>query len=100
MSVSTKRLYEIILKPIVSEKSVALNGRRQYAFKVLPDAKKPEIAEAIRFLFKVDVVEVRTLNVKGKKKVFKQRRGVRSSWKKAYVTLPEGQTLKTGPEAA
>ena len=62
-------------------------------FKVAADATKPEIKEAVEGLFKVKVKAVNTVNVKGKKKRFKGRPGVRRDWKKAIVTLVEGQKI-------
>ncbi len=87
------RLHNIILGPIISEKASRLQERNQAVFKVLRDASKPEIKRAVEKLFSVKVLDVRTLNVKGKVKGFGGRRGVRSDWKKAYVTLPEGSNI-------
>ena len=61
--------------------------------KVLPDATKPEIKAAVEMLFNVDVTGVQVANVKGKVKRFGQTVGRRSNWKKAYVTLAEGQDI-------
>jgi large subunit ribosomal protein L23 len=66
---------------------------RQIAFKVAQNATKPELLEAIEKLFSVKVVSIRTANVKGKKKQFKQMQGQRSDWKKAYVRLAEGHDI-------
>jgi large subunit ribosomal protein L23 len=87
------RLHNIILAPIISEKASRLQEGNQAVFKVLGDARKPEIKRAVEKLFNVKVLAVRTLNVKGKAKGFGGRRGVRSDWKKAYVTLPEGSNI-------
>ena len=62
-------------------------------FKVLPDATKPEIKKAVQDLFGVEVSAVRTLNVKGKARRSIHGIGRRSNWKKAYVTLKEGQSI-------
>lgn len=92
--VSSERIHQIILAPVVSEKSTrAAEKHNQAVFKVLRDAKKPEIKIAIETLFNVKVEDVRTLNVKGKTKRFGQSFGVRSDWKKAYITLAEGQEI-------
>lgn len=92
--VSSERIHQIILAPVVSEKSTrAAEKHNQAVFKVLRDAKKPEIKIAIETLFKVTVEEVRTLNVKGKTKRFGQSFGVRPNWKKAYITLAAGQEI-------
>ena len=91
---SQERLLKVLLSPIVSEKSARLADRnRQFAFKVLPDATKPEIKAAVEMLFNVDVTGVQVANVKGKVKRFGQTVGRRSNWKKAYVTLAEGQDI-------
>ena len=96
------RLHNIILGPVISEKSSRLQERNQAVFKVLRDARKPEIKKAVEKLFNVKVLGVRTLNVKGKVKGFGGRKGIRSDWKKAYVTLPAGSNidLTTGTPAA
>jgi len=91
---SQERLLKVLLSPIVSEKSARIADRnRQFAFKVLPDATKPEIKAAVEMLFNVNVTGVQVANVKGKVKRFGQTVGRRSDWKKAYVTLAEGQDI-------
>lgn len=94
ISIAGERLHQIILAPVVSEKSTrAAEKHNQAVFKVLRDARKPEIKAAIEKLFNVKVEAIRTLNVKGKTKRFGASMGVRSDWKKAYVTLAEGQEI-------
>ncbi len=89
-----ERLLKIILGPQISEKaSAATEKNRQYVFKVIPDATKPEIKKAIEHLFKVKVDSVQVLNLKGKQKRFGQRLGRRSDTKKAYVRLTEGHSI-------
>lgn len=89
-----ERLHQIILAPVISEKATRVAEKRNQAvFKVLRNAQKPEIKEAVEKLFKVKVTGVATLNVKGKTKRFGQSVGKRSDWKKAYVTLAEGQEI-------
>ncbi len=89
-----ERLLQVILAPHISEKSNNIAEQaNQVAFKVLPNATKKEIQQAVESLFKVKVLGVTTLNVKGKNKRFGGRLGRRSDWKKAYVTLAEGQEL-------
>lgn len=87
---------DIILAPVVSEKSYALLDQGVYTFKVHPDASKPEIADAIREIFDVRVVKVNTLNRKGKRK--RNRRaptfGKRPDTKRAIVTLAEGDRIE------
>ena len=86
---------DVIIEPIVSEKSYALMDQNVYTFRVHPDASKPEIADAVRDIFGVRVLKVNTLNRKGKRK--RNRRtftfGSRPDTKRAIVTLAEGQTI-------
>lgn len=86
---------DIIIEPIVTEKSVYLRDNyNQYAFKVAKDATKPEIKKAVEELFKVKVVDVKVINVKPKRRRLRTRRyGYTSSWKKAYVKLKEGDRI-------
>jgi large subunit ribosomal protein L23 len=94
ISIAGERLHQIILAPVVSEKSTrSAEKHNQAVFKVLRDARKPEIKAAVEKLFNVKVEGIRTLNVKGKTKRFGASQGVRSDWKKAYVTLAEGQEI-------
>jgi large subunit ribosomal protein L23 len=95
ISIAGERLHQIILAPVVSEKSTrSAEKHNQAVFKVLRDARKPEIKAAVEKMFpNVTVTAVRTLNVKGKSKRFGASMGVRSDWKKAYVTLAEGQEI-------
>jgi large subunit ribosomal protein L23 len=89
-----ERLMKVLLSPLVSEKSaMAADRANQFAFKVLPDASKPEIAKAVELMFDVKVEEVRTVNVKGKQKRFGAMLGRRNSWKKAYVRLQAGHDI-------
>jgi large subunit ribosomal protein L23 len=86
---------DVIIEPIVSEKSYALLDRNVYTFRVHRDASKPEIADAIRDIFNVRVTKVNTLNRKGKRK--RNRRtwtwGSRPNHKRAIVTLAEGDSI-------
>ena len=96
-----ERLHQIILAPVISEKATRVAEKRNQAvFKVARDAQKPEIKEAVEKLFSVKVTRVETLNVKGKIKRFGQTVGKRSDWKKAYVTLAEGQEIDFAGGAA
>ena len=85
--------YEIIRGPIITEKATRMNENGQIAFRVASNATKPEIKAAIEGLFKVKVTAVNTSNVKGKVKRFRGREGQRSDYKKAIVSLAEGQTI-------
>lgn len=86
---------DIIIEPIVSEKSYQLVEQNAYTFRVHPEASKPEISDAIRDIFNVRVLKVNTLNRKGKRK--RDRRtgnyGTRPDTKRAIVTLAEGDSI-------
>jgi len=86
---------QVLLKPVVSEKSYALLESNQYTFIVHPSASKPEIADAVRTIFDVTVTRVNTLNRQGKKT--RNRRtgkvGSKASTKRAIVTLAEGDSI-------
>lgn len=78
---------DIILKPIITEKSNDLTADKKYTFKVASDATKPEIAKAVEELFGVKVASVNTINVKRKPKRLRYSTGYTAAWKKAVVTL-------------
>ncbi len=87
-------IYSIIKKPHVTEKtSLGTSASNAITIVVDRDSNKIEIKKAVESLFKVDVVSVRTINVAGKTKRFGRTYGKRQNWKKAYVTLKEGQTV-------
>lgn len=89
-----KNVYEVIKRPIVTEKStVQKEQSNQVSFEVDRRANKIEIKQAVEKLFKVDVVTVNTMTIKGKIKRMGRFSGKRSDWKKAIVTLKEGQKL-------
>ena len=87
------RHYDTNVSPVITEKATMLSEHNKVVFRVARDATKPQIVEAIENLFKVTVVKVNTLNVKGKTKRFRGREGRRSDVKKAIVTLAEGQSI-------
>lgn len=89
-----KTMYEVIRRPIISEKSTALAevGNR-YVFEVAVGANKQEIRDAVQHLFQVKVRAVRTLVVHGKTKRLVRSTVKRPNWKKAIVTLAEGQKI-------
>lgn len=92
---------DVIIKPVVSEKSYALNEQNVYTFEVHPDAAKPEIRSAIEEIFGVTVARVNTLNRKGKS-VRNRRTGTlghRPDRKRAIVTLAEGDSIDLFKEA-
>lgn len=87
-------VYQVIRAPLITEKGtmVAESGN-QVVFKVDRRANKVEIRQAVEAMFKVKVVDVRTINVLGKTRRVGRAMGKRSDWKKAYVTLAEGQRI-------
>ena len=90
-------LSKIILMPHVSEKTVMIaDNVKQQTFKVASTATKKDVKEAIEKLFNVDVVKVNILTVTGKQKGFGRTKGRRKNYKKAYVTLKEGQDIDLG----
>ena len=78
---------DIILKPVITEKSMDGISAKRYTFKVAADATKPEIAKAVEELFGVKVAEVNTINMKKKPKRMGYHFGYTAEWKKAIVTL-------------
>jgi len=89
-----RREYSIIAAPVITEKGTFVNEiGNQVVFQVRPDANKLEIKHAVERLFKVKVVKVRTSNVLGKIRRVGRASGRRPNWKKAYVTLGEGQRI-------
>ncbi len=89
-----KHARQIVIEPIVSEKSYALLDQGVYTFRVANDANKIQIRQAVQELFKVKVLSVNTINVRGKLR--RQRtaaEGRTPSWKKAIVTLKEGDKI-------
>jgi large subunit ribosomal protein L23 len=91
---ATERLMNVVLAPVVSEKSTLVADKnRQYVFRVADSATKPEVKAAIELLFKTKVQSVTVSNVKGKAKRFGRFMGRRRNWKKAYVRLAAGQEI-------
>jgi len=96
-----ERLMQVILAPIVSEKSTMVSEKnQQVVFRVTTDASKPEIKAAVELLFNVQVEGVSTVNVQGKTKRFGRMTGRRKNWKKAYVSLVQGQEIDLAGAAA
>jgi len=89
-----ERIFQILKTPHISEKSAVLgDNANQAVFQVATDANKAEIKAAVEQLFDVKVANVRTVNMKGKTKRQGVRRGKRSDWKKAYVSLEQGHEI-------
>ena len=85
---------DIIIKPIISEKSVEQMEQNKYTFKVDKKANKIDIKQAVEAIFKVKVTDVKTMNVKGKLKRLGRYQGRTPDWKKATVTLQEGDKIE------
>jgi len=93
-TVTQERLLNVIRAPHISEKT-AMAGEQdnQYVFKVSVDATKPEIKAAVESVFNVSVEQVRVVNMKGKVRRTRTGLGRRNDWKKAYVSLADGQQI-------
>jgi large subunit ribosomal protein L23 len=89
-------MYNIIRRPLVTEKTAQGSERNEVTFEVLKTATKPEIKAAVETLFGVKVAGVNTLVQKGKTKIFQGRRAFRSDMKKAIVKLADGQAIDFG----
>jgi large subunit ribosomal protein L23 len=91
---------DIIIAPMITEKSMAGTSRAQYTFDVHPRATKTQIRQAVEQIFKVTVLKVNTINVGGKVKNFARRgkrtTGKQADWKKAVVTIKAGQKIELG----
>ena len=91
---SATNAYEVIRAPRVSEKTARLQEvSNQYVFEIAKTATKADVKAAVQQIFSVNVKAVNVVNVKGKTKSFKFRQGRRGDWRKAYVTLAEGQSI-------
>jgi large subunit ribosomal protein L23 len=87
-------LYEVVRRPLITEKATLLKERNKYAFEVAPEAAKHQIKEAVEVAFKVKVIKVNVVNVPGKMKRMGRRQAMTPSWKKAVVTLEPGQKIE------
>ncbi len=87
-------LRDIIIRPVISEKSYAQMAEGKYTFRVALTANKVQIRQAIEKIFNVKVDKVATMRVLGKTKRMGRTQGKRSDWKKAIVTLKAGQTIE------
>ena len=89
-----KNIYDVIIRPIITEKGTRIKEEQnKIMLQVAPEANKMEIKKAVETVFKVKVEDVATMNFKGKRKRLGARLGVRSDWKKAVVTLKEGDKI-------
>jgi len=87
---------QIILAPVVSEKTTDLQEEGKYTFRVAPEANKVEIWKAVEELWKVKVSKVNTIKVRGKFRRMGRHAGYTSGWKKAIVTLESGHSIEIG----
>jgi large subunit ribosomal protein L23 len=85
---------QVILRPIITERSFDLINDNRYTFEVAKQANKVEIGQAVAAIFDVRVLKVNTISVSGKPKRVRYAKGYTRSWKKAIVTLAEGDTIE------
>jgi large subunit ribosomal protein L23 len=85
---------EVLLAPVVSEKSYSLIGDNKYSFRIHPDAHKTQVRQAVEQLFEVKVQRVNIVKVQAKPKRRGISKGTRPGWKKAIVQLAEGQSIE------
>ena len=91
---------QVIIRPVVSEKSYALIAQNKYTFRVHPDAHKTQIRQAVEEIFDVKVNDVRTMNVRSKPKRRNWTRGRSRAWRKAIVELAPGERIELFEGAA
>jgi large subunit ribosomal protein L23 len=85
---------QVVLRPIISEKSYDMIEHNRYTFEVDKEARKPEIAQAVAEIFGVTVTNVNTMRVNGKPRRVRYNKGLTRSWKKAVVTLKDGDSIE------
>jgi len=91
--VNKLHLYEVLRRPLITEKATSLKERDKYAFEVAGKATRPQIKEAVEQAFKVEVSKVNVMTVPGKTRRFGRRQVTSSPWKKAIVTLAPGHKI-------
>jgi large subunit ribosomal protein L23 len=87
-------IYEVLRRPVITEKSTELQSRNKYAFEIAEGANKPMIKQAVETAFKVKVTGVNVITVKGKERRIGRRLVMTSPWKKAIVTLRPGDKIE------
>jgi len=93
--VNESQARELLIAPVITEKGTVLQEKNnQYLFRVAPRANKIQVREAVEKIFKVQVTGVRTVTVHGKMRRLGRAQGRKPSWKKAIVTLKEGETIE------
>ena len=85
---------QIIIRPVINERSFDMQEYNRFTFEVAKTASKIEIAKAVEEIFDVKVLKVNTVNIKSKKKRMRNIEGKTRTWKKAIVTLAEGDTIE------
>ena len=90
---SDARLYDVIVRPVVTEKTTRAAEQNKVVFKISPTATKHDVKAAVEAIFKVTVTKVNTINTEGKMKKFRGKDGQRSDMRKAIVTLAAGQSI-------
>ncbi len=91
--IADTRLYDVIERPLVTEKTTVLSEHNKVVFRVSPNADKTQIKAAVEQIFGVKVAKVNTINIEGKTKRFKGKIGKRSDIRKAVVTLAKGESI-------
>lgn len=92
-ALASARLYDVIERPLVTEKTTAAAEQNKVVFAISPTATKNDVKKAVESIFKVSVLKVNTINVEGKAKKFRGRDGKRNDLRKAIVTLAAGSTI-------
>lgn len=87
-------LYDVLRRPLITEKNTLLGEQNKYTFEIAVDANKPMVRRAVETLFKVDVLDVNVSRVHGKMRRVGRNRGMTRDWKKAVVTLKPGQRIE------
>ncbi len=87
-------LYEVLRRPLITEKNAALQAQGKYAFEVAEEANKPQIKQAVEKAFTVKVTAVNVITVPGKMRMVGRRRVLTPSWKKAVVSLKPGDKIE------
>ena len=87
-------LYDVIMEPVITEKNTAQKDQGKYTFRVRPEANKKSVRESVEKIYNVHVTKVSTRRVPGKWKRVRARPGLTAEWKKATVTLREGEKIE------
>jgi len=87
-------LYEVLRRPLITEKTTIMQAEGKYAFEVAREANKPQIKQAVEKAFKVEVTKVNVVNMRGKRRTLGRRVLPAHPWKKAIVTLKPGNTIE------